>query len=569
MGLVGSNSQSMIRLNSIQNSKHYQAQSTSKFFEKASEINQKGFHKMLNNIDSYSQCYSLHDIQQRIVKCFSQKAFLNPLKPPKTANKFYNQEIKEQSTMRPNTSLQLVNSHSRQMLRTTSNQKRLSSSPIQNFIPDEVVQKLQIEQRIHERNLIGSSPSKESQEQIEERRAQKHFLESRTLDQEKDDDLRERLRKQRIINRVDLTQISVPEALKILAEKRANLLDDKTKQFSLELERMIQSIDEAHLIQYLREEMAKKENEEVQNGKSNKKAQIVNQEIKDLQEQNNRIQFDLTKEDFRDLRGKVNFVTENDIFDDKFNKALRERKKILKEPWEKVRAVFKEKNLIKEKNFLLENVLMKKLKKRFKNKILECAKQLTDMKMDLKQFISDNVMPTEPYERPGSQKFINAAKSGDYEAVQQMIQSNKYFVYDFDHINQTALHWAAKRNHKDIVNLLIQNGANVNHVDMVIIIILIFLKGGRTALYLATKESNFACVKLLLAASAVPLHKTNSNKTAFDVVKESMIERYLTKAQLLYICLKLIPPKKRAQVWEKEGLYYFKSDVDKLDEEDG
>ena len=47
-----------------------------------------------------------------------------------------------------------------------------------------------------------------------------------------------------------------------------------------------------------------------------------------------------------------------------------------------------------------------------------------------------------------------------------------------------------------------------------------------------------------------------------------MIERYLTKAQLLYICLKLIPPKKRKDVWEKEGLYYFKSDVDKLDDEE-
>ena len=64
-------------------------------------------------------------------------------------------------------------------------------------------------------------------------------------------------------------------------------------------------------------------------------------------------------------------------------------------------------------------------------------------------------------------------------------------------------------------------------------------------MYLATKESNFDCVKALLAAGAIPLVKTNSLKTSFDVVKESMIERYLTKAQLLYICLKLIPAKKR------------------------
>jgi len=33
---------------------------------------------------------------------------------------------------------------------------------------------------------------------------------------------------------------------------------------------------------------------------------------------------------------------------------------VTKEPWEKVRAVFKEKNLIKEKDNIMENVLMKK-----------------------------------------------------------------------------------------------------------------------------------------------------------------------------------------------------------------
>ena len=61
------------------------------------------------------------------------------------------------------------------------------------------------------------------------------------------------------------------------------------------------------------------------------------------------------------------------------------------------------------------------------------------------------------------------------------------------------------------------------------------------------------------------MHKTHSNKSAFDVAKESIIERYLTKAQLLAICLKLIPRKKRKLVWEQEGLYYFKSKEDNLD----
>lgn len=87
--------------------------------------------------------------------------------------------------------------------------------------------------------------------------------------------------------------------------------------------------------------------------------------------------------------------------------------------------------------------------------------------MNMKQFITEQVIPKKPYERPGSHKFINAAKSGDYEVVCKMLKNNKYFVYDFDDINQTALHWAAKRNYKNVVDILIEYGANVNCTDMV------------------------------------------------------------------------------------------------------
>lgn len=92
---------------------------------------------------------------------------------------------------------------------------------------------------------------------------------------------------------------------------------------------------------------------------------------------------------------------------------------------------------------------------------------LQDMKMDLKTFIKDNVMPKEPFERPGSHKFINAVKEGDIEVVRKMLKRNNFYVYDFDSIHQTALHWAAKRNHKEIIELLLDHGANVNAFDIV------------------------------------------------------------------------------------------------------
>ena len=53
-------------------------------------------------------------------------------------------------------------------------------------------------------------------------------------------------------------------------------------------------------------------------------------------------------------------------------------------------------------------------------------------------------------------------------------------VYEFDNVNQTAVHWAAKRNKSEVIKLLIASGARVNHKDM----------GGRTALFLAAKLGN-------------------------------------------------------------------------------
>jgi hypothetical protein len=44
-----------------------------------------------------------------------------------------------------------------------------------------------------------------------------------------------------------------------LQDKRANLFNEKSKLFSIDLERMIMSIDEKKLIEYIREEMAKRE----------------------------------------------------------------------------------------------------------------------------------------------------------------------------------------------------------------------------------------------------------------------------------------------------------------------
>lgn len=160
------------------------------------------------------------------------------------------------------------------------------------------------------------------------------------------------------------------------------------------------------------------------------------------------------------------------------------------------------------------------MKKKFRKKIYELVRHLSSMKMDMGELLKNQVIPKCPYERAGSEKFFSHVKMGDIDKVSKMLKKNKYYVYDFDNIKQTATHWAAKRNYYKIIDLLVEYGANANALDI----------GGRTPLYLATKENNPEAVKSLLMAGAVPMYKTHSHKTSFDVASSDLIERLLVKA---------------------------------------
>lgn len=48
-----------------------------------------------------------------------------------------------------------------------------------------------------------------------------------------------------------------------------------------------------------------------------------------------------------------------------------------------------------------------------------------------------------------------------------MVRKNRFYVYDYDPVGQTALHWGAKRGYTDICVKLIEAGADINHEDLV------------------------------------------------------------------------------------------------------
>ena len=119
--------------------------------------------------------------------------------------------------------------------------------------------------------------------------------------------------------------------------------------------------------------------------------------------------------------------------------------------------------------------------------------------------------------RPKSKELIQYAKNGDIESIKSLLERNRYLVYDYDSVHQTALHWAAKRNYPDVIKLLVSYGSFIDAKTL----------GDRTPLFLASKWGNIRAVKALLAKEANPKAKNWLGYTAMDVAASESILSYL------------------------------------------
>jgi len=62
-------------------------------------------------------------------------------------------------------------------------------------------------------------------------------------------------------------------------------------------------------------------------------------------------------------------------------------------------------------------------------------------------------------------KLIEAATRGDLEVVTSLLDKNRSLAREKDESGATALHYAALRGHRGVVELLFQRGADVNSRD--------------------------------------------------------------------------------------------------------
>jgi ankyrin repeat protein len=103
-----------------------------------------------------------------------------------------------------------------------------------------------------------------------------------------------------------------------------------------------------------------------------------------------------------------------------------------------------------------------------------------------------------------------AAMEGNGEKCQRLI-ADGYNPNTYDRIGNTPLHYAAEREHFEVVKLLIAKGANVNaHCEPMI---------GKTPLAHVAQTCSLKMAKLLLGAGACPTLSIGMNRNAIEAAQ--------------------------------------------------
>src|SRR5450759_2618084 len=78
------------------------------------------------------------------------------------------------------------------------------------------------------------------------------------------------------------------------------------------------------------------------------------------------------------------------------------------------------------------------------------------------QFFKSSSIGIRPEVRGSSLPICNSARTGDVERVNALLTANPELVNAMDDMHWTPLYWAVYSDHKDVAELLIAKGADVN-----------------------------------------------------------------------------------------------------------
>jgi ankyrin repeat protein len=114
----------------------------------------------------------------------------------------------------------------------------------------------------------------------------------------------------------------------------------------------------------------------------------------------------------------------------------------------------------------------------------------------------------------------DAAQDGDFGKVTALLKDNPDLVSSKDDYGSTPLHLAAYEGHKDVAELLLAKGAEVNATDI----------DGSTPLHLAAYEGHKDMAELLLANKANVNARDNKGQTPLH---EAAVKGYKDVVELL------------------------------------
>jgi ankyrin repeat protein len=100
-----------------------------------------------------------------------------------------------------------------------------------------------------------------------------------------------------------------------------------------------------------------------------------------------------------------------------------------------------------------------------------------------------------------------------------MLEESTNFLLAYDFFYQTGFHWAAKRGHRKILELMIYFGNHINLLDM----------SNRTPLHLAAFNNNLEIIEILIRNRANPYLRCKEGKKAFDLATDPKVKLILSQ----------------------------------------
>ena len=117
-------------------------------------------------------------------------------------------------------------------------------------------------------------------------------------------------------------------------------------------------------------------------------------------------------------------------------------------------------------------------------------------------------------------ELMDAVVTNDKEAVKKVIKEGQININDRDKLGYTMLHYAASRNHVDLIKYLIEKGADINCIDL----------ADWTPLHLAAIADNYKACKVLLELGANFEYPNDEGNIPIDLTEDAKLKKLLADA---------------------------------------